>query len=217
MAIRRDTAPMRILVLGASGRTGRLVVEQALGHGHEVVALVRRANALALANARLRVVVGDVTDPAVVAAAVDGCDAVISALGSAGERPVHVYSDGIANTIRAMTARGVRRLVVVSSQGIGASPEELSLKARAMRALPNMRAVYDDMERTEGDVMLSDLGWTIVRPAALTDGPFTGHYRVVEGHVVPKGTRISRPDLAALLLKCAEGELYIQRAVAVAY
>lgn len=208
---------MRILVLGASGRTGRHVVEQALGHGHEVVALVRDPAALPFAGPSLTVAVGDVTDPAAVQAALTGCDAVISALGSGGQRPVHVYSDGVANTIRAMTARGIRRLVVVSSSGIGVSPGELSVAGRAMRRLPKMRPVYEDMERMEGDVMLSDLDWTIVRPAALTEGAMTGIYRVVEGATVPKGARISRADLAALLLKCAEGKRYVRRAVAVAY
>ena len=208
---------MRILVLGATGGTGSHVVEQALGYGHEVVALVRDSGRLPRVHERLAVIAGDVTDFAAVQTAVDGCDAVISTLGSRGERPVSVYSDGIANTIRAMTARGIRRLVVVSASGSGAGRAELSIAARAMRTLPGMRGVYEDMERMEGDVMLSDLDWTIVRPAALTDGPLTGIYRVVEGSTVPKGARISRADLSALLLKCAQGDLYVRRAVAVAY
>ena len=208
---------MRILVLGASGRTGRHVTEQALGHGHDVVALVRDSAGFRLWNEHLTVVEGDVTDAAAVQSAMEACDAVISALGSRGERPVSVYSDGIANTIRAMTARGIRRLVVVSSSGVGADSAGLSFAARAMRKLPGMRDVYEDMERMEGDVMLSDLDWTIVRPAGLTDGPLTGIYRVVEGNTVPKGSEISRADVAALLLKCAQGGLHAHRAVAVAY
>lgn len=209
--------PIRILVLGASGGVGHLVVEQALGHGHDVVAFVRAPARLDIRNDRLTVVTGDVTDASAVRQAMDGVDAVISALGSGGERPVHVYSDGIANTVRAMTARGVRRLVALSASGVGADPSELSLPARAMHRLPNMRPIYEDMERMEGDIMLSDLDWTIVRSAALTDGPFTGIYRVVEGHTVPKGSRISRADVAALLVKCATGSLKNHRAVAIAY
>ena len=208
---------MKILVLGASGATGRQVVEQALGHGHDVVAFVRDPATFGLRNERLTVIAGDVTDPVAIQTAVQGCDAVISTLGSRGERPVSVYSDGVANTIRAMTARGIRRLVVVSSSGVGANASKLSFAARAMRTLPGLRPVYEDMERMEGDVMLSDLDWTIVRPAALSDGPLTGIYRVVEGNMVPKGSKISRSDVAALLLKCAQGGLYVRRAVAVAY
>lgn len=208
---------MRVLVLGAGGRTGTHVVRLALGHGHEVTAFVRDASRLSIHDPALRIVEGDVTDPSAVQRAVEGQDAVISTLGSSGERPVNVYSDGVANTIRAMTARGVRRLVVMSASGVGAGGEGLSVRARAMRKLPHMRPVYEDLERMEGDVMLSDLDWTIVRPAALNDGPFTGFYRVVEGSVVPKGSRISRADAAAFLLKVVEADRYVRRSVAVAY
>jgi putative NADH-flavin reductase len=208
---------MRILVLGASGGTGQQVVEQALGHGHQVVAFVRDPGRLSFVHERLTVIAGDVTDAVAVQTALERCDCVISTLGSRGQRPVSVYSDGIANAIRAMTARGIRRLVVVSAAGAGTDSEDAPLRVRMMRKMSGLRPVYEDMERMEGDVMLSDLDWTIVRAAALRDGPLTGIYRVVEGNAVPKGTHISRADLAALLLKCATGGFYVRRAVAVAY
>ncbi len=208
---------MRILVLGATGGTGRQVVEQAIAHGLDVVVLVRDPSSLPVSHEGLTVVPGDVTDPAAVQRAVTGCDAVISALGARGREPVNVYSDGIANTIRAMTARGIRRLVVVSAAGAGARDVELPVWMRLLRRLPRISELYEDMERMEDDVFLSDLDWTIVRPAGLTNGPLTGHYRVVEGTVVPKGTRVSRADLAALLLKCAQGSVWSRRSVAVAY
>jgi putative NADH-flavin reductase len=208
---------VRLLVVGASGRTGSQVVEQALGHGHEVVAFARDPSRLPFVNDRLTVLAGDVTDAAAVQAAVQGCDSVIATLGSHGPAPVSVYSDGIANTIRAMNTRGIRRLVVVSAAGVGADSASLTFTMRAMRRLPGLRPIYEDMERMEGDIVLSDLDWTIVRPPVLTDGPLTGIYRVVEGNAVPKGSRISRADLAAWLLKCAQGTLYSRRAVAIAY
>jgi putative NADH-flavin reductase len=208
---------MRILVLGASGGTGQQVVEQALAHGLEVVAFVRDAGRLPFVHERLKVIAGDVSDPVAVQTAVEGCDAVISTLGSRGQRPVTVYSDGIANTIRAMTARGIRRLVVVSAAGAGNDSPDIPVRVRLTRKMPGLRPVYEDMERMEGDVMLSDLDWTIVRSAALREGPLTGIYRVVEGNAVPKGTHVSRADLAALLLKCAQGSVYVRKAVAVSY
>lgn len=212
-----DAAASRLLVLGANGRTGRQVVAQALGHGHEVTAFVRDAAGFDVRDPLLRVVEGDVTRAADVQGAVEGQDAVISTVGAAGERPVHVYSDCIANAIRAMTARGVSRLVVLSAVGVGTDGSGLPFAQRALRKMPAMRAICEDMERMEGDVMLSDLDWTIVRASSLTDGPLTGVYRVAEGPVVPKGSQISRSDVAALLLKCAEGERFLRRAVAVAY
>ena len=207
---------MRLLVLGASGATGREIVRQALGHGHEVTALVRDPSRFEVADAHLRVVVGDATDATAIASAVEGQDAVASALGAHGERPVRVYSDGIADTIHAMTARGGRRLVVVSAAYVGGSAG-LPLSLRLLGRAPGVSALREDMERMEGDVQLSDLDWTIVRAAALTNGPFTGVYRTVENAAVPGGRRISRADLAALVLKCAEGSHFLRRTVAVAY
>ena len=145
---------MRILVLGASGGTGQQVVEQALGHGHQVVAFVRDPGRLPFVHERLTVIAGDVTDAVAVQTALERCDCVISTLGSRGQRPVSVYSDGIANAIRAMTARGIRRLVVVSAAGAGTDSEDAPLRVRMMRKMSGLRPVYEDMERMEGDVML---------------------------------------------------------------
>lgn len=207
---------MRLLVVGASGRTGGLLVAQALGHGHDVTAFVRDAAEVAPGE-RLRVAVGDAADPAALASALEGRDAVISVLAARRGEPAGVYADGTANLVRAMTARGVDRLVVASAAGVGGHKRELPLPYQALLLLPRLRRDYEAMEAMEGEVMLSDLDWTIVRAAALSNRTQTGHYRVVEGPVVPKGLRIARADLAALLLKVAEMGLYRRRVVAVAY
>lgn len=208
---------MRILVLGADGRTGARVVAQALGHGHEVTAVASGPAGLPRDHPRLSLVIGDLVDPVVVREAVEGQDAVISAIDPDRSGGAHFHSDSTATAIRAMTARGVRRLVVMSSAGVGGDLGALPLTMRLLAAIPSARALREDLARMEGDVMLSDLVWTIVRPARLVDGPLTGTYRAVPGSAVPKGTRISRADVAALMLKCAEGDRYAHRAVAVAY
>ena len=208
---------MNLLVIGASGRTGREVLAQALGHGHHITAFVRDPSSLAALHERVHVVGGDVTDAAAVAAAVVGQDAVVSTIGAKPAGEVHTYSDGTANIIRAMTIHGVPRLVVVSSAGVGGEGEKLPVKYRLLIATPGMRGVYEDMGRMEWDVMLSDLDWTIVRPHRLIDGAQRGDYRVAEASVVPKGAEVSRADLAGLLLKCAETNHYSRKAVAVAY
>ncbi len=208
---------LRLLVVGASGRTGVHVVEQALGHGHDVTAFVRDAADASAARDGLRVVAGDVADPTALARAVEGQDAVISVLAPGrGEAP-RIYADGTANLVRVMTAQGIDRLVVASAAGMGGHKRELPLRYQALLMLPRLRRDYAAMEDMEGDVILSDLDWTIVRAAALSNRSRTGHYRVVEGPVVPGGTRIARGDLAALLLKCAETDRYARQVVAVAY
>jgi putative NADH-flavin reductase len=207
---------VRLLVVGASGRTGRLLVAQALGHGHDVTAFVRDANDIT-SGERLAVVAGDAADPAALASAVEGQDAVISVLAARRGQPASIYADGTANLVRAMTARGIDRLVVASAAGVGGHTRELPLPYQALLLLPRLRRDYEAMEAMEGEIMLSDLEWTIVRAAVLSNKQQTGHYRVVEGPVVPKGLRISRADLAALLLKIAETGRYGRRVVAVAY
>src|SRR5512147_3139820 len=111
---------MRILIVGATGGTGRELVEQALERGHEVTAFARRPEAVAVRHERLRVARGDVMDAASVAAAVAGQEAVLSALGhKRWLYPTRILSQGTANVLDAMAKQGVRRFVCETSLGVG--------------------------------------------------------------------------------------------------
>jgi putative NADH-flavin reductase len=207
-------------VFGASGGTGRQIVEQALGRGHEVVAFVRDPATMAdLAHERLGVVVGDVLEPASVPPALRGSRAALFALSTRrGRESGRVYSDGIHNVIAGMDTYCVDRLICVSAAGVGeVHASGLSSLARRLSTSRVLRGAYEDMERMEVEVMLSQTTWTIVRPAGLTDGPLTGEYRVVEGRSVPQGRQLSRADLAAFMLKCVDIDVYDRKGVAIAY
>jgi putative NADH-flavin reductase len=195
---------MRILVVGAAGRTGRQIVEQALGHGHTVRAMVRSTE-LDLAHDRLEVVAGEVLDFDTVDAAVEGVDAVAFAVGSGGGRDIRVYSEGIANILHAMATHEVLSLVAVSAAGaFDRKAPELGMGFRAMIATV-LKPVYDDMERMEQRIAASGVSWTIVRPVGLTEDPATGHYRLsLDGSLLPKASRVARADVAALCLKALE-------------
>jgi len=195
---------MVILVIGAAGRTGRQIVEQALGHGHTVRAMVR-STVLGLEHDRLEVLKGDALDFDAVSAAVDGVDGVAFAVGSGGGRDIRVYSEGVANVLHAMAAHDVVSLVAVSAAGaFDRKAPELGLGFRAMMATV-LKPVYDDMERMEQRIAASGASWTIVRPVGLCDDPATGHYRVsLDGSLLPKASRVSRADVAALCLKALE-------------
>ncbi len=209
---------LRIAVIGAAGRTGKELVTQALGHGHHVSALVRPSHPFGSEHERLTTVEGDVRDAVSVKAVVSECDCVFSALGSGGETPVRVFSEGADVIIAAMRDCGVFRLVCVSSAGVGAPDRVGGVVGRVLSpARARMARVAEDLRRMERRVMESDTYWTIVRPTALTDGPLTGVYRVVEGPRVPKGNKISRADLAAFMLKAAGQGSYVRAAVAIAY
>lgn len=209
---------MRIAVFGASGRTGRCVVEQAIGHGDEVVAAVRTPDAFDLTHERLRVVTADVRDLASVRLAVAGCDAVVSAIGAPLAKQVDLYSAGIGNIVQAMAEEGVSRLAVVSAIGTFARKDKNIAWAYRVLMMPRLAPIYDDFERMEQLIMASSAEWTIVRPPGLTDGPATGHYRVgLDGRALPKGNQVSRADVAALLLKSLTVDTYLRRVVSIAH
>lgn len=207
---------MKLVVVGASGRTGRLVVEQALGHGHSVVAL-SRSGAVDKSHPRLQGLPADVRDFDAMSVAVGGADAVAFTVSSSGEKPVTVFSEGIANVIHAMATHRVYKLAAISAAGAFARNDPMiSLGFRAMIATA-LRGVYDDMERMEQRIAASDLDWTIVRPVGLSDGPLTGRYRVsLDGSLLPKASRISRADVAACVLKALETDTFVRKTLVIA-
>jgi putative NADH-flavin reductase len=202
---------MRLVVFGAAGRTGRHIVERALGHGHAVTAFVHRTQ-LGIEHPDLTTMTGDTEDFDAVSSAVAGHTGVAFALGGAGH-----HEPGIANVIHAMAVHDVRRLAAVSAAGTFARNDpNLSLYYRTLIAT-YLRAVYDDMESMEMRIMASDLDWTIVRPVGLSNEPASGHYRLsLDGSMLPKTSRISREDVAALVIKALETDNYHRRAVVIA-
>jgi putative NADH-flavin reductase len=211
---------MRVLVVGATGRTGRLLVAGALERGHDVTALVRAPEKLGDLAGRVRVVAGDVLDGGVVSDAVDGQDAVLVALGVAtrkGDPAVNAL--GTLNVIRSMQRYSVRRLVVLSAGGTqpGHDPNLPWVFEHIVKPL-FLKHAYADLRRMETGVRQSTLDWTIVRASGgLVDGPARGGYRVEPGHSLPGGRRIARADVAEHMLDQLVLRGDIGHAVAIAY
>jgi putative NADH-flavin reductase len=190
---------MRLAVFGSTGGTGRSAIAQALTVGDKVTALARNPAALAEFGDRITVVHGDVLDPAAVARVVEGAEVVISALGIGMHRhATTVYSQGTANVIAAMRAEGSRRLLVVSTSSLEIpSPRQFAEYAIAKFLLHRILAKpYSDMALMEQHVRSSELDWTLVRAARLTNGPLTGHYRTVVDAKLRGCWSISRADVA---------------------
>jgi uncharacterized protein YbjT (DUF2867 family) len=210
---------MRVLVLGATGATGRHLVEQALAQGHHVTALARNPAKLHRRSPGLTVVQGDVTEPLTVERAVRSQDAVLCALGSSTplkHDPALVA--GIGNLVGAMERLHVRRLVYLSFLGVHHGRRQLSPLGKYVVAPLLMRKVGADHERKEAIIQQSTLEWVIVRPPRLTNGRRTGAYRSGEDIqavlVVP---RVSRVDLAEFMLRQLNGDTYVRRTPAVMY
>jgi putative NADH-flavin reductase len=194
---------MRLTIFGATGGTGRHLVQQAVTAGHEVTAIVRDPARLPVpAGSRLRVVTADVFDPAAICPAVTGADAVLTALGPHGTGATTVHRDSIRSIIDAMRKTGARRLITVSGTIVtdeGEGPIMRHLVKPVVRATL-LRHVCSDMRLGEEEIRRSDLDWTIVRPPGLTSQPATGAYRTAIDRNLPRGFRLSRADLAACML-----------------
>jgi putative NADH-flavin reductase len=204
----------KVLVLGATGPTGRQVVSQALDQGYELTAFVRNPKRLPMAHDRLRVLTGDLTDDGqALPAAVHGQDVVISALGVGMTFKSHdLIARAMPRLVAAMETQRVSRLIFTSAFGVGPTWIDVPPLPRLMIRLL-LRDVYADKEAGEAVLRRSQLDWTLVHPVALTHGPRTGRYRVGERLALHGLPRVSRADLAAFLLSQIHAPTYIRKAV----
>jgi putative NADH-flavin reductase len=205
---------MKVLVFGASGKTGRQVVRQALARGFDVTAFVRETARLPLAHANLRLVKGEVTDSKAVARVIAGHAAVISTLGVA--RPLahdQAVIDGVRIIARAADHESVERLIYLSFIGVGESRDAAGFLLRRLAATL-LRNEVADHEIKEAAVAESFVDWTIVRPPKLTNGRLTASYRLGEDICARSPLPLmSRADVADCMLRQLTDASYIRKAV----
>ncbi len=206
---------MKLVVLGATGGTGLEIVRQAIEHGHSVTAFVRSPERLRPFRERINIKQGDLLNRGELAGVIKGHDAVLSVFG-----PRVPVSKADANLLQqfavaltsAMLHAGVRRVVVESVASL--FKDSIIPPAYLLGRLffPGTVADASAMERIFGE---SELDWTMVRPPELTDKPYTGKYRVREGHLPRFGFAISRADVADFMLKVVENVSSIRKIVGV--
>jgi uncharacterized protein YbjT (DUF2867 family) len=204
---------MKLSIFAATGGIGRHLVDQAVTAGHDVTAVARNPASL---PAQVRPVTADLAtaEPAALASAVEGADAVLSALGPRSKAEYGIASKGTRAIVGAMQAAGARRLVVVSAAPVGtvASPR----RPRPPKYDPGdgffmkhllspliivaLRDLYLDLALMEDILADSGLDWTAVRPPRLTNKAATGAYRTAYGRNVRRGLTVSRADVAHLML-----------------
>lgn len=206
---------MKFLVLGATGRTGVPFVKKALDQGHQVTALVRRADASV--DPRAQIVSGDVTDAAVIAATAHGHDAVISTLGakSVRETPT-LITDMVRAVIASAKTSGVDRFIIVSAFGVGASLAKASFLAGLIFRTA-LRKKYADKAASEVLLRASDLKWTLEYPGMLNDNDSTRYSAVALEDVtrLPILPSTSRANVADFLLRSAVQGTFIRQVVVV--
>jgi putative NADH-flavin reductase len=205
---------MRLLILGASGGTGRAFIRLARERGHDITAFVRSPQKLEPFADHVTIRRGDPRDVTELRAALPGHDAVVSALGPPGPGPTTILRAGARSTVDAMQTIGPRRLIVVSAAVLF----DLGLLGAVLRRTL-LKNVSEDSAAMERIVMESGLDWTIARPPRLTNGPLTGRYRVADDQLPNRSalTSISRADVAHFLVSELEQRLHIHHIVGVAH
>ena len=201
---------MHIVIFGATGVTGRYLVEQALDQGYDVTAFARNPAVVTTRHVRLSIVRGDVFDPATVQEAVANQDAVLCTIGghdrlrvalSGHPREPGLCTIGTRNILDAMKTLGVSRLICLSACGIGDSKGRIPVIFRNVIFPLLMKEEYEDKEAQEQLIRHSTLDWTIVRASRLTNGPRRGRYRMQSSLEFSLQSRISRADVADCMLR----------------
>ena len=208
---------MKVVIFGATGGTGKQLVEQALSGGHDVVAFARDRSKLGITQEHLNVVQGELSDRALIEEAIQGSDAVLSALGPRGRSKGEEIAQGTLNIVESMKKSGVRRLIITSTLSAKDPNDRPDFRTKAMVSLVKfaMHGAYEDIVRSAEIVRASDLDWTIVRLAMLNNKPRKGHVRmgyVGRGEV---GAGISRADVADFMLKQISDLSYLRQAPAI--
>jgi putative NADH-flavin reductase len=209
---------MKLIIFGATGRTGKLLVEQALAAGHEVTAYVRNASKLALTQPKFKVIEGKLNEAQKMTEAVKGQDVVLVALGQVKGGSKSVMKEAAEAITSLMNKVGVRRLITVTGAGVAQPGDEPKWFNKFMSFMLNTFAkdVLQDSVKHVDIVRSSGLEWTIVRVPRLTDGERKGNYRV--GKVgVDDGPSISRADVADFMLKQVTDKSYIGKAPVISY
>ncbi|GAB3264524.1 NAD(P)H-binding protein [Larkinella harenae] len=208
---------MKLIIFGSTGSIGRPLVAQALAEGHTVTAFARQPDAFRdLPHERLQVHQGDVLDPLSVEKAVREHDTVLVVLGAGSKGTVR--SQGTRNIICAMEKTGVKRLICQSTLGAGDSKGNLNFFWKYIMFGLLLKNAMKDHELQEQFVRQSNLDWTIVRPAAFTDGVATGRYRHgFSADAQALTLKISRADVAGFLLRQLSTNEYLKKTPGLSY
>ncbi|CAN5443965.1 NAD(P)H-binding protein [soil metagenome] len=204
---------MKLAIFGATGGTGQQVVEQALAAGHSVVALVRDPAKVTTQHPHLTLIQGNVLELADVVKTVNMVDGVICSLGNTANNPAMVVSAGTQNIVQGMRQKGVKRLIVISSLGVGDSKNQVGWLFKLIM-WTFLRKAIRDKEEQEKLVRASGLEWTIIRPGGLVDGPRTGHYKA---SLDPSfmASRVVRADVAEFALSQLTDPIYLRKTPAI--
>ena len=209
---------MKILLLGITGRTGRLVAEEAIKRGHKIVGIARDPGKVTVKDAGI--VKGTPYDFETVRKAIIGCDAVISTLNIFPQSeslfgkiksPLDSMSVSITNAVKAMKEKDIKRIVVMTALGVGDSAKEIPGFFSFIVRISNIKYAYADHDAQEKVLENSNLDWTVVRPAGLNDKNDDISILYNLKGVGKIASTISRNAVAHFILDCIEKGQFIKQ------
>jgi uncharacterized protein YbjT (DUF2867 family) len=211
------TIPMKVLVIGATGGTGRHAVRLLLERGHDVTVWVRKPSAVDETSDRLRVLPGEARDAESLDWAVDGQDAVLVAFGARSLKKDDVQEVFMRHLLAAMKQHGVRRLVNLSAWGLNNDKAVTSSRFFQYFFRPVvLRHVWADKERAEALLTASDLDYVNVQPGRLFNSPARGGLRAsLDGRGLQPS--MTREDLAAFMVDQLDSDQWLRQSVIVGY
>lgn len=206
---------MKITIFGASGKTGSLLVQQALDQGHHVTAFIRKGGSILLENPKLKIIVGNLNETLKIRDAISGSDACISTLGGSSLRKhAPEIINGIERIIDTMEKENVRRFIYLSSIGAGESRFLIPQPMRFFIVNIMLCVPLADHNANEQNITSSKLNWTIIRPGALSDDPVTQNLRYgIEKKTLKGSNKVSRASVASFILQQINVETFIKKSV----
>jgi len=204
---------MKVLVLGSTGGTGQQLVKLSLEQNHEVTALARDPSKLKQDHKKLTIIGGNVLDKGVLMKALEGQDAVVSALGVGKSLKSNgLISAAVSLLIPAMNTMNVDRLIFLSAFGVGETFVQANFIQRIIFKLI-LRNIYFDKAIGDGQIHRSALDWTLVYPVVLTDGIATGNYKTGDKLQMRGMPKISRADVADFMLRQLTDNSFVKKSV----
>ena len=213
---------MKILVLGATGRTGRLILEKAVNDNHEVTAIVRDPSKINRTGSKI--IQGTPYDADTVSAAMDNCEALICTLNVSRvsdnpwarlSAPKDMISRSIQNSLEAMTVHGTKRIISLSTLGAGDSWNKMPFILKFFVTVSNLRIAFRDHTRQEELIARSDRDWTVIRLPMLTDEKGEFETLVNNNDGVRLNKEINRESVARFVLSALREEKYYKKIIGI--
>jgi len=207
----------KILIFGATGGTGKELVEQALKQDYLVTAFVRSPQKLKISNKNLQIIEGNVLSYNDVVNAVKNQDVIFCNLGMPASNKSTLRADGTANIVKAMQEKGIKRFICQSSLGFGDSKDVLPWHMKYIIVPLILKNAFKDHKLQESIIEQSNIEWTIVRPGNLTNGVITKNYKYGFSPTDNIKLKISRADVAHFMLSQIDNNHYLHKKVGLSY